>query len=278
MELEAFGWWTRWLLLTVLWWGAYRQRHRTLGFIAGEHRGQSAHQRSLAERVKQQLESPRTAWRTAQWVRSKLSGPAPSVERRRTLERVGRERAQATADEQVGRMLEREHGAASAHAAPLRRVQSELSAKRAQLQRVQGARERAAAAGDTRKVAELDGRARRVEGEVERGQLALNEARRTAGEGERAQRRTGRAYTPEQARERSEWLDAQAALPAAAAARGSGGLAGATEVTERPQPGATTRRSRASSATGASSTEGSPPARSGRRAWRSTASSRCAGS
>ena len=43
VELEAFGWWTRWLLLTVLWWSAYRQRHRTLGFIAGEHRGQSAH-------------------------------------------------------------------------------------------------------------------------------------------------------------------------------------------------------------------------------------------
>jgi hypothetical protein len=226
MDLEAFGWWTRWLLVTVLWWSAYRQRHRTLSFIAGEHRGQSTHQRSLVERAKQQLEGPRTAWRKAQWVRSKLSSPAPSVERRRTLERIGRQRARATADEQVGRMLEREHGAASAHTAAAPVLQSELSAKRTQLRRVHGAREEAVAAGDTRKVAELDVRAQRIEGEVERGQLALNDARRTAGEGERAQRRTGRAYTLEQARERNAWLDAQAALPAAADARGRSRLAG----------------------------------------------------
>jgi hypothetical protein len=222
-ELEAFGWWTRWLLLTVLWWSAYRQRHRTLGFIAGEHRGQSAHHRSLTQQIKRQLEGPRAAWRTAQWARGKLSGgrgPAPSVERQRTLERLGRQRAQVAADEQVGRMLEREHAAASAHAAAAPERQSELSVKRAQLQRVQGAREQAAAAGDTRRVAELDARAQRVEAEVERGQDALDEARRTASEGERVQRRTGRVHTPEQARERHEWLDAQAALPAAADARG----------------------------------------------------------
>ncbi len=231
MDLEAFGWWTRWLLVTILWWGAYRQRHRTLGFIAGEHRGQSAHRRSLTERVKRQLEGPRAAWRTAQWARGKLARPAPSVERRRTLERIGRQRARATASQQVERMFEREHAVASAHAAAAPERQSELSAKRAQLQRVQGALAdlrsvQAVAAGDTRKVAELDARARRVESEVERGQFALNDARHTAGEGERAQRRTGRAYTPEQARERNEWLDAQAALPAAVDARGRGRLAG----------------------------------------------------
>jgi hypothetical protein len=235
-ELEAFGWWTRWLLLTILWWSAYRQRHRTLGFIAGEHRGQSAHQRSLTQLIKRQLEGPRAAWRTAQWARDKLSGgrgPGPSVERRRTLERIGRQRAQATANEQVERMFEREHAVASAHAAAAPERQGELSAKRDQLQRVQGARERAAAVGDTRRAAELDVRAQRVAREAERGQLALNEARRTAGEGERAQRRTGRAYTSERARERNAWLDAQAALPAAVEARSQGRLAG-----DRSQGGA----------------------------------------
>ena len=229
VELEAFGWWTRWLLLTVLWWSAYRQRHRTLGLIAGEHRGQSVHQRSLTQLVKRQLEGPRAAWRTAQWARGKLSRPAPSVERRRTLERIGRQRAQATANEQAERMLEREHAAASAHAAAAPERQSELSAKRTQLQRVQGAREQAVAAGDTRKVAELDGRAQRVEGEVQRGQLALNDARRTAGEGERAHQSTGRVYTLERARERNEWLDAQATLPAATGARGRVGAGGRHE-------------------------------------------------
>ncbi len=229
VDLEAFGWWTRWLLLTVLWWSAYRQRHRTLGFIAGEHRGQSTHRRSLTERVKRQLEGPRGAWRTAQWARGKLSRPggwAPIPERRRTLERIGRQRAQATANEQVERMLEREHAVASARATAAPQVQNELSAKRTRLQRLQGAREQAVDAGDTRKVAELAVRAQRVEGEVQRGQLALNDARRAAGEGERAQRRTGRVYTPDQARERNKWLDAQAALPSVADARGRGHRAG----------------------------------------------------
>ncbi|MGH2855250.1 MAG: hypothetical protein ACRDLF_13775, partial [Solirubrobacteraceae bacterium] len=198
MDLDALGWWTRWLLLTVLWWSAYRQRHQALGFIAGEHRGRSSQHHSLTRRVKEQLEGRAGSlamWRKAQWVRGKLSGPAPSVERRRALERVGRQRAKTTAGEQVARMLEREHWVASAHTAAAPLIQSELSAKRTQLQRVRGAREQAAAAGDTRRATRLDFRAQRIEGEIERGQLALNEARRTVAEGERAQRHTGRAYT-----------------------------------------------------------------------------------
>ncbi|MFI5003490.1 MAG: hypothetical protein ACHQE6_00610 [Solirubrobacterales bacterium] len=229
MGLEAFGWWTRWLLVTVLWWGAYRQRHQVLALIAGEHRGQSEHRQSLAQRFKRQLEGPRGAWRTAQWARKKFSGgwgPAPSVERRRTLEHLGAQRARTTADEQVTRTLEHELGAASAHAAAAPEIQAELSARRTQLQRVQGARHEATAVGDTRRAARLDIRAQRIEGEIERGQLALNAARRTVAEGERAQRRTGGAYTSEQARERSRLLDAQAALPdlrSATAAREGGG-------------------------------------------------------
>jgi hypothetical protein len=213
MDLEALGWWTRWLLVTVLWWGAYRQRHQVLGFIAGEHRGQSVRHRSLGQRMKEQLQGPRSVLRGAQRIRDKLHGPAPSVERRRTLERIGRQRAQATADEQVGRMLESEYAAASAHTAAAPRIQGELSAKRTQLQRVHGAREQAVAGGDTRKAAELEHRGKRIEGEIERGQLALSEARQTTAEGERAQRRTSRTYTSEQARERGRLLDAQAELP-----------------------------------------------------------------
>ncbi len=221
--LEALGWWTRWLLVAVLWWGAHGQRHQVLGFIAGEHRATSERHRSLLQRMKQQLEGPRTVLQGARWMRSKLSRPAPSVERRRTLERIGRERARATADEQVTQMLEREHAAASAHAAPGSEAQSELSAKRTRLQRIRGEQAQAAATGDTRRAARLDHRAKRIEGEVERGQQALNEARHTAADGERAQLHTGRAHTAEQLRERSEWLDAQAALPPARAGRGAGG-------------------------------------------------------
>jgi hypothetical protein len=227
--LEALGWWTRWLLVAVLWWGAHRQRHQVLGFIAGEHRATSERHRSLLQRFKQQLEGPRTVMQGANWMRKKLAGergPGPAVERRRTRERLGRERGQATADEQVSRMLEREHAAASAHAAPGGEAQSELSAKRTQLQRIRGKQAQAAAAGETRYATRLDHRARRVEGEVERGQLVLNEARHTAAEGERAQLRTGRVYTAEQLRERREWLDTQAALLPARAGGGMGRGAG----------------------------------------------------
>jgi hypothetical protein len=227
--LEALGWWTRWLLAAALWWGAHRQRHQVLGLIAGEHRASSERHRSLLQRFKQQLEGPRTVVQGANWMRKKLSGPggrAPIPERRRTRVRIGRERAQATADEQVSRMLEREHAAASAHAAPGGAVQSELSAKRTQLQRIRGKQSQAAVAGDTRHATRLDDRARRVEGEVERGRLALNEARHTVAEGKRAQPRTGRVYTAEQLRERSEWLDAQAALPPTRAGGGVGRGAG----------------------------------------------------
>jgi hypothetical protein len=227
--LEALGWWTRWLLVAVLWWGAHRQRHQVLSFIAGEHRATSERHRSLLQRFKQQVEGPRTVMQGANWMRKKLAGergPGPAVERRRTRERIGRERAQATADEQVSRMLEREHAAASAHAAPVGELQSELSAKRTQLQRIRAKQAQAAAAGEIRHAARLHHRARRVEGEVERGQLVLNEARHTAAEGERAQLRTGHVYTAEQLRERSEWLDAQAALPPARAGGGVGRGAG----------------------------------------------------
>jgi hypothetical protein len=221
--LQALGWWTRWLLVAVLWWGAHRQRHQVLGFISGEHRATNERHRGLLQRFKQQLEGPRTALQGANWMRKKLSGPAPSVERRRTLERLGAQRAQATAEEQATRMLEREHAAARARAAPGSEARSELSARRTQLQRVRGAQAQAAAAGDTRRAARLDARAQRIEGVLERGQLALNEARGTAAEGERAQLHTGRTYTAEQLRARSEWLDAQAALAPARAGAGAGG-------------------------------------------------------
>ncbi|HXA53273.1 MAG TPA: hypothetical protein VNV37_00205 [Solirubrobacteraceae bacterium] len=218
--IEALGWWTRWLLVAALWWGTYRQRHQVLGLIAGEHRGAGERHPSLIQRFKQQLEGPRTVWRGTRWAYNKLSRPAPSVERRQALERIGHERAQAAADAQVARLLECDHATAGERAASAADVQSELSAKRAQLQRVRGERAKAVAAGDTRRAARLNARATRIEGEVEGGQRALNEARHAAAEGERAQRRGGgRPYTAEQQRERAEWLDAQAALPPA---RGGG--------------------------------------------------------
>ncbi len=232
LDLDALGWWTRWLLVDVLWWGAYRERHHALGAIRGERRwdrsqgAQSVRPRSLARRVKERLETPTAVWPGAQWVYRKHAGGwgvAPGVERRSALERVGHRRAQAAAGEQAARMLEREHADASARARAAPAQQAELSAKRTQLQRVRAAQQAASAGGDTRRAAHLGVRAQRIAGEIEHGQRALNEARSTAAEGERAYRHIGRLYTSEQARERESLLDAQAALPAAARRRGVAG-------------------------------------------------------
>jgi hypothetical protein len=35
LGLGALGWWTRWLLASALWWGAFLQRHRLLGLVQG---------------------------------------------------------------------------------------------------------------------------------------------------------------------------------------------------------------------------------------------------
>jgi hypothetical protein len=36
LGLEALGWWTRWLLVSALWWGAFVQRRRLLGLVQGQ--------------------------------------------------------------------------------------------------------------------------------------------------------------------------------------------------------------------------------------------------
>ncbi len=219
LDLEGLGWWTRWLLVSALWWGAFRHRHQALGVLRGEHRMQReraviGRRRPLARRAKEALDTPAATWRTAQRVRRRLSGWAPDVERHQARARVGRERARAAADEQATRMLTREHEDASAHVARAAETHAELSSKRAQLQRVQAAQGAATAAGDTRRAARLGVRGRRIESEMARAQQRLNAARQAADDGGKAQRRTGAVYTREQVRERGRFLDAQAGLPA----------------------------------------------------------------
>jgi len=206
-DLGALGWWTQWLLISVLWWGAFRHRHQALSFAGASGRGQTD-VRGL--RLASRLMGVRETGGAASWVRRKLSTPAPSQERRRMLTAAGRQRARAKADEQVGRTLESEHAAATVRADAAPEIQAGLSAKRRQLERIRSQRARASAAGDTRRVAKLDQRARRVEGEIEQGQGELTAARTLARDGERSRRRTGSVYTREQHEQRARFLDAQA--------------------------------------------------------------------
>lgn len=229
-DLQALGWWTQWLLMSAFWWGAYARRHQALGVAEGaigRERASSsstARPRSIARRVSEALDPPRQAIGAARWTMNKLGGQASSVGQRQKRAQARRERARAGSNEQVRRTLAREHSDARAHMEAAPDLQQRLSAKRARLERVHRERERARAGGDDRRAAKLEHRGARIAAEIEREQEALSAARRLAGEGDQAQRRTGRAYTAEQLRERDAFLDAQAALPAAVRAGSLSGV------------------------------------------------------
>jgi hypothetical protein len=227
LGLHALGWWTQWLLVSVLWWGAFRHRHRVLDFAqGGAQRHHSEHHRSIAQRVREALSTPRETLRLAGAAKRKLTRPAPSVGHRQMLTPAAHTRARAHADEQVMRTLEREHADASAHVAAAPDIQARLSREHSQLKRVHGARREAHMAGDARRAAKLGVRAQRIEGTIAREEQRLLGARRLVGEGQRVQRRTGEAlpHTTEQREERARFIDAQAAL-LAGSERGRGGVA-----------------------------------------------------
>jgi hypothetical protein len=231
LSLHGLGWWTQWLLVSVVWWGAWRQRHQVLSFAGGEHRptGMAG---SLTARVQHALAGPRMAMRGAGKVKGRFSRPAPSVAQQRARGQAVRERARAQADAQVGRTLEHEHGLARAQVRAAPQTQTELGAKQTQLARVRDAHRQARESGDTRRAARLGVRAQRIEGEITDRRQALTAARQKVGEGERAQRTGGRSYTRAGHEERTRFLDAQAALPASVeAARASAGARTGTGAT-----------------------------------------------
>ena len=224
-NLEALGWWTQWLLMSAFWWGAYARRHQLFGAgsTPSAQSGSASvrgRRRSITRGMSEVLGTPRTGIAMARWARGRLSGNAPDGQDR-TLARVGRQRAQAGADEQVERALEAEHRAATQRAMAAPEIQARVAAGRARLQRLDRERGDAATVGDTRRAAELGHRADRVRDELGREQETLDAAQRLARDGQQAHRRTGDVASRERRDEQARFLDAQAALPA-------GGRAGAT--------------------------------------------------
>jgi hypothetical protein len=150
------------------------------------------------------------------WARRKLLAPArDNPERQRMRTQATQEVARKRADEQVTRTLEYDHDEARERLRAAPRIQSQLSAGYGQLQRVRHERQRARTEGEERRAAMLGVREQRIEAEIARGQVALNDARRIAAYGKRAQRTTGSLHTREQREQRSRLLDEQAELPAA---------------------------------------------------------------
>jgi hypothetical protein len=217
-SVRTFGWLTQWLLISSLWWMAFRHRHHALDFLGGA-RGTQHHSivqhRSIARRAAGALGATREVFQNVSWAKSKLTRPAPSVERRQQLARARRERAGKIADAQVMRSLEPElaEARAAVHAGP--HTQARLAVMRAQLERVRTQQGVARNAGDKRRTARLGAREQRLAGGIARTEESLRRARGAVSEGERAKRRTGASHTRAQREERARFLDAQAALPAA---------------------------------------------------------------
>lgn len=228
MNLPGFGWWTQWLLLMVLWWGAFRHRHDVLGLAPGIRQREQGHGVG-GLRLASRLMAARELTRAGKWTRQKLSSGPPSAEKRQRVADAVRGHAKGIEEDQQGRTLEHERSEAHTEVARTPKTQARLAAKRAQLERVQREREKAQEGGNTRRAAELGVRAQRIEGEVAHEQQALNTARQTVAEGDRAKRAGRDLYTSDQSEQRARFLDEQAALPdsrtrrAPHGGRGSGG-------------------------------------------------------
>lgn len=254
LGLQGLGWWTQWLLISAVWWGAWRERHQVLSFASGEHRptGAAARTRTSGTRLlKRALPTSRhVATRGAGWVKGRFSQSPPTVEQLQARAEAVRGRARTQAEEQSGRTLEHEHGQARARMRAVPQLQADLAARQSQLARVRGEQGKARQDGDARRAALLSARAQRIEGEIASEQQALSAARRTVSEGERAQRTGGRVYTRAGQEERARFLDAQAALPssveaARAGARTGAGTPGSTGDSARGGRGAETGAGRA---------------------------------
>ena len=225
-ELQALGWWTQWLLMSSFWWGAFAHRHQAVGLAEGaveHHRPVSGRLggQALARRIGGAIESNQVL-AAARRVKARKREPGPDVQRRSQIVQAGRRLAQAGGDQQVRRALDEDYRAAGERAQQAPSINRGLSAKRTQLERLGRERDAALAVGDRRRAAKLSSRESRVRGEVENEQASLNRSRQLAGEGERLGRRKGGVtYARERMDEQRRFLDAQAALPKAARARGA---------------------------------------------------------
>jgi hypothetical protein len=214
--LTQLGWWGRWIVLSAFWWGAYLKRREIAVLIEGAAQRQGAGpRRPLAGAAKNALGAWRGMLKPAGWVAGKLRTPAPDVEKRKRLANAGHDTARKHADEQVTRTLDRDHQEAKERVGRAPQIESQIAARRQELDRVRRQRAQARAKGDKRRTKGLDTRAQRIEGQIAREQKALTGARERVTQAEPTQRLSGSPHTREQRERRSRFLDKQAALPAA---------------------------------------------------------------
>jgi hypothetical protein len=213
-SLEALGWWTQWLLMSAFWWGAYARRHQALAVAEGALGRHGTHERSaIRRRVIGRLEPPRSMRRLAGSARARLSSSRAEIKPREGRPPVGVSTARPPKDEQAWRMLEAERRDARRRLRATGGIETRLAGKRARVPRLREAREKALAAGDIRRAAELAHRTQRVEAELEKDEHELDVAQHVR-DRDGAASGAKDAATIEHARERGAFLDRQASLPA----------------------------------------------------------------
>jgi hypothetical protein len=185
-SLEALGWWTQWLLLSVFWWLMFEHRHRLLSFVVHE-RGEPASRLALATRLRYQAQAYGAARRTAasaartatagvvgsyhafEQIKNRRRDPArlpPTIPPRR------RERPVPALAAQVERSLASER-LARGQVPILREQLARLESRRVRLRHEQLQARRS---GSSRRATSLDLRARAVDAELAERRAELKSA------------------------------------------------------------------------------------------------------
>ncbi len=251
MGLPALGFWTRWMLLSALWWGGFHHRHQALG-LWGERRVASPHARRLVGRgLRRALPRPgllitaagRAVDRSERWVtpreRAQITAANPRHSNPRHMKpwharpqhKLRHGNHASDADEQVLRVAQQERRSAEALVATGPDTQVRLDAERKRLARIRAEQARASMGADSRRATLLGLRAERLEAGVIAQEQAFDRARSLTAAGGRGDAATQNSWggdaiqgigggDPIQQRadpsqQGARFLDDQAILPAA---------------------------------------------------------------
>jgi len=164
-SLTAIGWWTQWLLMSALWWGAFLQRHQAINFASvprGAEHGQSG---SFTRRLVGALETPRAM--AARRLEKHRNKPAPTIRPRKDADAPGPGKTAGGAGS-----LQEPAEPKPPDSSPIRGAESRreelIAQKRTQLQRIHRASEEAREGGQSRRASELRIRGERVAAEIDR--------------------------------------------------------------------------------------------------------------
>ena len=169
-SLNALGWWTQWLLMSTLWWGAYVRRHEALGVVGGALGREPSQRSPITRRLSETLEARRRS-AVDRWVAGRhRNRPAPDPPPRRPPARPSHAGApgepptpSGAPERGAGRRGPESRGRAEPGAGTPR-----VALLRAQLERVRLAQARAQVAGNARREAELRTRGLRIAEEIAR--------------------------------------------------------------------------------------------------------------